>query len=271
VTLPLVMGRRHLLGILVVCGVVVCAAAEPAPQLLPVRRVLGTQHGFLVLRTLDGKVVADGDSIQTVRGQQVTNRTVFRFRDGSRNEETAVFSQRGVYRLVSYHLVQRGPAFADPENPRTVDIDMARGHVVVHSAGDHGEDKVHDEQMTLPANLGNGIVVTLLEDVGSASLPLPVPYLATTPAPRLIKLVISKAGAARFAVGATSRTATDYLIKTEIGGVAGIVAPLVGKKPPDVHVWISDGDIPAFVKSEAPMSADGPLLRTELTSPQWPR
>ena len=248
-----------------------CSAAAPAVQLVPVRHVQGTQHGFVILRSLDGTAVADGDSIQTVRGEQVTTRTIFHFRDRSLYDETAVFSQRGTYRLLSYHLVQRGPTFAGPDNPATIDFDMSQGHVVVHSVGSHGADKVNDERMTLPADLCNGILVTLLQDVDSTRLPLTVSYLATTPAPRLVKLVVTKAGSARFSIGNTARTATDYTIKTQIGGVAGILAPFVGKQPPDAHVWISDGDVPAFVKSEAPMSSDGSLLRTELTNPQWSR
>jgi len=263
------MRRQDVAVILIVVrAVTACLAAAPAAQLVAVRHAQGTLHGFVVLRSLDGTTVADGDSIQTVRGEQVTTRTVFHFRDGSLYDETAVFSQRGAYRLLSYHLVQRGRTF-DP--PMTLDIDMARGHVIVHSAGDHGEDKVNDKQMTLPEDLCNGILVTLLQDVDSKRLPLTVSYLATTPAPRMVKLVVTKAGSARFSIGNTQRTATDYVIKTEIGGVAGLLAPLVGKQPPDAHVWISEGDVPAFVKSEAPMSADGPVLRTELASPQWPR
>jgi hypothetical protein len=266
------MKRQHIAEVLIImCGVTACFAAAPAVQLVPVRHVQGTQHGFVVLRSLDGTALADGDAIQSVRGEQVTTRTIFHFRDRSLYDETAVFSQRGTYRLLSYHLVQRGPSFADPDNPVTLDIDMSQGHVVVHSVGDHGGEKVNDERMTLPADLCNGILVTMLEDVDSTRLPLTVSYLATTPAPRLVKLVVTKAGSARFLIGSTSRTATDYGIRTQIGGVAGLLARVVGKQPPDAHVWISDDDVPAFVKSEAPMSSDGPLLRTELTNPQWPR
>ena len=32
----------------------------------------------------------------------------------------------------------------------------------------------------------------------------------------------------------------------ELGGIAGIVAPIIGKQPPDLHVWILGGDAPAF-------------------------
>ena len=62
-----------------------------------------------------------------------------------------------------------------------------------------------------------------------------------------------------------------YALKVDIGGVAGLVAPLVGKQPPDSHVWVLGGEAPAFVKSEGPMFADGPIWRIELVAPVWPR
>ena len=68
-------------------------------------------QGFLVLRTLEGKPLADGDLIQTARGATVTSRLVFRFTDGSIHDETAVFSHRGQFRLLSDHLVKKGSAF----------------------------------------------------------------------------------------------------------------------------------------------------------------
>src|ERR1700686_1984578 len=109
------MKRQHVAEILIiVCGVTAGFAAAPADQLVPVRHVQGTQHGFVVLRSLDGTALADGDSIQTVRGEQVTTQTIFHFRDRSLYDETAVFSQRGTYRLLSYRLVQRGPTFSGP-------------------------------------------------------------------------------------------------------------------------------------------------------------
>ena len=67
--------------------------------------------------------------------------------------------------------------------------------------------------------------------------------------------------------GGASRPATHFVLKVEIGGLAGWLAPLVGKKPPDSHVWILEGQAPAFVASEQPLYLGGPLWRIEVTSP----
>jgi len=62
-----------------------------------------------------------------------------------------------------------------------------------------------------------------------------------------------------------------YVLKVDIGGVKGVMAPLVGKPPPDSHVWILGGTAPAFVKSEQPLFNEGPMWRIELVSPAWPK
>ena len=61
------------------------------------------------------------------------------------------------------------------------------------------------------------------------------------------------------------------MIKIDIGGIAGVIAPIVGKQPPDIHVWVLGGATPAFVKSEGPLFYGGAPWRIELTSPVWPR
>jgi hypothetical protein len=93
-------------------------------------------HGFLVLRTLEGDTLADGDLIQVARGDRVTSRLVFRFKDGSVHDETAVFSQRRNFRLLNDHLVQKGPAF---QHPMEVSVDGATGKVTVQSTDDDGK------------------------------------------------------------------------------------------------------------------------------------
>jgi hypothetical protein len=95
--------------------------------------------------------------------------------------------------------------------------------------------------------------------------------VVATPKPRLVKLVISPEGEDTFSIADSARKAVRYDVKVDIGGAAGLVAPLVGKQPPDSHVWILEGEAPAFVKAEGPQYEDGPIWRIELTSPVWPQ
>src|SRR4051812_9666772 len=97
------------------------AQAEP----VKVRHTEGLLHGFLTVHSLDGKTLADGDLLQTASGDRVTAHLVFHFKDGSLHDETVVFTQHRVFRVVSFHLIQKGPAFPTPMD-FTVNRDSAR-------------------------------------------------------------------------------------------------------------------------------------------------
>jgi hypothetical protein len=253
------------------CALVLIVALSPAvvvrAEPVVVRHPEGIVHGFLVLRSLDGKVVADGDLIQNARGNRVTTRLTYRFKDGSIQDETAVYTQGRQFKLVSDHLVQKGPTFPTPLD---MSIDAATGRVTVRYTDDHGQQKTESEHLDLPADLANGLILTLMKNVRADALPQAFSYVAATPKPRLVKLVPSTAGDDPFSTGGSARRATHYTLKVDIGGVKGLLAELLGKVPPDSHVWIVGGEAPAFVKSEQFLYLGGPMLRTELTNPVWP-
>jgi hypothetical protein len=84
-----------------------------------------------------------------------------------------------------------------------------------------------------------------------------------------VKLTIRPHGQDTLKTAGLPHRARHYVLKVELGGVAGLVAPLIGKQPPDIHVWILGGKAPAFVKMEGPLYQGGPIWRIELTSPAW--
>ncbi len=253
-------------SLLLICALVASAADAPV-QSVAVRNPEGLVRGFLSLKTLDGAPLADGDLIQNVSGDLVTSRLAFHFKDGSLNDETVVYSQRGRFRLITDHLMQKGPSFPTPLD---MTIDGASGRVTVRYTDD-GKLKVATEHLKLPPNLANGLLSNLLKNVRSAAPPVSVGFVAATPTPRLVKLGISVVGQETFTTGGVSRKATHYVLKVDIGGIAGFVAPLIGKQPPDSHVWILEGEAPAFVKAEQTFYLGGPLWRVELVSPSWPK
>jgi hypothetical protein len=231
-----------------------------------VRHQEGLVHGFLTVRTLDGALIANGDLIQRAVGARVTTQLTFRFKDGSVRDETTVFSQRGHFRLIRSHLVQKGPRFTVPLD---LSIESAGGLIAVRYSDEHGQRKEEREQIDLPADLANGMTLTLLKNIG-ADPPPALSMIVATPKPRLVKLSISRAGDESISIGGLVRKATHYIVKVEIGGLSGLIAPLLGKQPPDSHVWILQGEAPTFIKSEGPMYAGGPVWRIEVVSPVWP-
>ena len=232
-----------------------------------VRNSEGLVHGFLVLRSAEGEALAHGDLIQVAHGNRVTAHLVFHFKDGSVYDETTIYSELRNFRLLREHLVQKGPSFPHPED---VLIDALSGQVTVRYTGDDGKEQVKTEHMKLPPDLANGMIFTLLKNIAPESGEAKASMVVTTPKPRLVKLAISAQGEDMFVVGGNQRKATHYVVKIEIGGVTGLVAPLLGKQPPDIHVWVLRGEAPAFVKSRGPLYPGGPIWQIELESPVWP-
>jgi hypothetical protein len=258
--------KCHLCWLLLACVLFGSSTLLPAEE-VQVRHREGLVHGFLVLRTPEGETLAAGDLIQVARGDQVTAKLVFHFKDGSVQEETSVYSQRRTFRLLSNRLVQKGPSF---KNPMDISIDARSGQVTVRYADDKGNAKVETKHLDLPADLANGLPFTLLKNIQPGTPELKVSLLAATPKPRLVKLAITSLGEEPFTVAGSTRKATHYAVRFELGGLTGAIAPLLKKQPPDVDVWILPGEAPAFVKSEGPLYEGGPIWRIELASPVWP-
>ena len=229
-----------------------------------VRHTEGLMHGFLALRTLDGKRLADGEITQIAEGNRVTSRLIFRFKDGSVYDDTTIFSQRGTFRLLSDHLVERGPSF---KQPMETSIDASSGQITVRYKDSAGKEKILKERRDLPADIANGLLLTLVKHIRQNVPQTTVSMVATTPKPRVVKLQIRPEGEKAIASGSTKHLTVRYVVKIKIGGLAGLVAWFLGKQPPDMHVWVLTGDAPAFVKLEGPLYAGGPVWRIELATP----
>ncbi|WP_433972867.1 hypothetical protein [Tunturiibacter lichenicola] len=239
------------------------AHADP----VTVRAVAGTIHGFLELRSEDGQLVASADSVQTVRGNRVTSRTIFRFKDGSIDDETTVSTQRRTLQLISDHHVQKGPSFP---HPMDMMVDVQTGQVTVRITGKDGKDEVKSDHLDLPPDLANGLVPVVLQNLPPNAPVTTVSMVVATPKPRLVKLVISNVGEERCVVAGSSRKAIHYDIKIDLGGVAGVVAPIIGKAPPNIQVWTIGGDATTFARERGPLYAEGPAMTIQLASPSWP-
>lgn len=233
---------------------------------VPVRFSEGSLHGFLVLTTPKEILIASGDLLQVGRDGEVSSRLVFHFKDGSLFDETVVFTQRNVFTLQSYHLVQRGPVF--PEDTE-ISLERASGKYRVKTrAHKDGQEKVQDGTIDLPLDVYNGMVLTVIKNL-SGGAGETVHMVAFTPAPKLIKLEMVPAGEHKVLVGGTENTAIHYVLKPMLGIWLKLFASLLGRMPPDNHVWIVTADVPAFVRFEGPLYMNGPSWRIELASPRW--
>lgn len=144
----MIIGLRSLVAVGSVLFLPSGAQAGP----VAVRHLEGPAYGILVLTSTAGRLLAHGESIQTVRGHHVDSRLVFRFKDGSLFDERVLFSQEKVFSL-SYRLVQRGPAF-----PSSADVAFQRGpgqyRARIRDKPD-GDDEIVEGRQELPADMYN--------------------------------------------------------------------------------------------------------------------
>jgi hypothetical protein len=255
--------RLRKLAVLLACAFLFKPNRLTAEQ-IPVRHKEGVMHGFLALRTLEGNKLADGEMIQVTEGDTVTDDLIFRFRDGSIYEEKTLFTQKGRFRLLSDHLVEKGPSF---KQSRETLIDTSTEQVTIHYKDHDGKEKALTQKLNLPPDLANGLMFTLVKDIEPSAPQTTVSMLATTPKARLVKLAILPEAEKPVSSGINEHKAEVYDVKVQIGGLSGLLARLTQKQPPDSHVWVLGGDAPAVVKSEGPLYEGGPMWRIEQAKP----
>jgi len=239
---------------------VTAAGAEPVRMKYPE----GPAHGFIVLSEA-GKPIAHGELIQWLERAVVASQLVIRFDDGSLYDEVVRFTQRPVFRVQSYRLVQRGPSFGEH-----ADIEFDRsGQYRVRRRAKPGEEEQHAAgHVDLPEDVSNGMTSTLLKNLmphGSATTHVVV----FRPKPLVLELRLAPEGIDTFWVGTAAKTATRFRLQPEVRGLTGVVATLVGKQPPPLDMWIARGHAPVLVRFEGPLYTDGPSWRIELSAPRW--
>ena len=238
------------------------AHAEP----VPVHHLEGVTFGFLVLRDVGGEVLAHGELKQVVKPSDpvVMIDLQFRFKDGSFYREITKFTQKDVFRLVSDQVVEKGPSF---KRDTETWIDAAAGKITVRTMV-NGEEKQVTKSLGVPSDAANGLLFTIAKNLDPSAAETVVSMVAASNKPRLVKLQITPANEKSVHEGPLSFKAQHYIVHIKIPGAAGVVAPLIAEKLPDIHLWVLKSESPTFIEFEGPLSEGMPVWRIELTAPE---
>jgi hypothetical protein len=235
------------------------ATGEPVRMRYPE----GPSHGFLVLSEGE-RTIAHGELIQWLERRVIASRLIFRFDDGSLYDEVVRFTQQPVFRIQSYHLVQRGPSF---KSATEVEFDRSGKYRATVKAADKEEER-DSGTIEVPEDVSNGLTSVLLKNLkpgASAKANL----LAFRPKPVALELELAPEGSDPYRVGSAEASATRFLMTPRVRGLSGVVATLAGKQPEPFRMWIAQGDAPVLVRFEGPLYLDGPQWRIELGAPRW--
>jgi hypothetical protein len=244
--------RAELLGL--VLTLLLSGPAEAAP--IAVRYQEGVVRTFPVLRSIDNARLAEGDFVQVARGDRVTTRLIFRFTNGSLHDETVVFSQRGLFTLLNYRIVQRGPSF-----PETLEawVDRETGRYEVRYRADEESLEEHvTGSFALPDDAYNGMLSAVVKNL-PPGVSETVSLVAFTPRPRVVKLRLLPVAEERTPVGGAALPVIRYHVRPQLG----LFASLLVTDIPDMRVWIVPGEAPAFLRAEGPLYFMGPVWRIE--------
>jgi hypothetical protein len=240
------------------------APAEP----ISVRHIQRPMHRFMVAHSEAGKIIASGEFSQVVQGDEVTMRLTYHFVDGSIDDETTTYRQQGTFRLVRNHHIQKGPFFVKPVD---FAVEAATGIATSRIADKNGNIHVESHHIDLPDDLANGFVGTLLLNVPQNAMPFRVGILAPVYGGRLIRILISQEGEQLFHTEGLTLKAAVFRIHPELGGIVGVIAPLIGLQPKDVLVWVLEGDEPAVVRIVGQLGGYGPVVSSDLEGASFGR
>jgi len=228
----------------------------------------GVTHGFLVLRDPHGKIIATGDMLQwAIRDKHFYSQLIFHFYDGSLYSDTVIYEEHGTFKLISDHLVEKGPSFKVQSEQW---LDIPKREFKARTVDEHGKSKyVEKHKMKLPDDVMNGLIYLVVKNIEPTAKSTSVSMIVGSPTPRTVKLIITPRAQGTFLIGSSKRKMLHYVIHIDITGVAGVVAPIIGKQPPDEQMWIAAGEVPTFVKETGELYNGGPMWTIELAGPHW--
>jgi hypothetical protein len=121
----------------------------------------------------------------------------------------------------------------------------------------------------MPSDLYNGLVIPVIKNISPEAGETKVSMIVAAPKPRVVTLDMMPQAPGTFYLAGIPRKATVYEIKIEIGGLAGIIAPVIGKQPPNIFIEIFRGELPAFLRESGSLFEGGEILTISLIGPTW--
>jgi hypothetical protein len=233
-------------------------------DLVRMRYPEGPAHGYLVMSDESGHPIAHGELIQWLEKRLIASRLVFRYEDGSLYDEVVRFTQQPTFRVMAYHLIQRGPSYSTATE---VEFDRSGHYRASVTPRDKSEE--HAEGMIeIPDDVSNGMTSTLLKNLKPGAS-AKTHMLAFRPKPVVLDLTLAPEGSDHCWIGPEEGTATRYLMTPHVPGVKGLVADIVGKQPDPFRMWIAQGQAPVLLRFKGPLYVEGPVWQIELTGPRW--
>lgn len=225
----------------------------------------GVTQGYIKVSVPGGETIAEGEVSQVAAGaERIVGRMLLRFHDGSRYDETVIFSQNRTFKLLRYSVAQKGPSFPDEFH---FDLDGATGAYTITEGHNPKEHSPRTGKMELPSDVYNGMTVTLLKNLpesGQVSFHM----MSVGPDPALYPVVVRAKDVEAVKTGDRKGEALHYTLQPTVGWFTRSLAWLFSETIPEYNFWLIKHDVPAFARFEGPLYPGGPVWRIEQISPR---
>jgi hypothetical protein len=214
-------------------------------------------HGFPSMSDEHGKLIADGELTQEVKGSQLFVHSVWRFKDGRIVTEDDQLSVKPELRQVSFRWVER----RGERDLRRIDVDFLTGKATVtHLGGEKPESWT--EKLDLPAGkaftgYSTALAVSQLRDaLKDKDARRELTFIAFTPKPRTVTLEISRQQDDRLLAAGRDIEADLFTLHPSLPFPVSLFA---GAK--DAHLWFTHAPPPALLRAEENLvEKDDPVI-----------
>lgn len=133
------------------------------------------------------------------------------------------------------------------------------GNITIRTIDKDGKEKVEMSHIDLPPDVSNGFTGTMLLNASPNADPFKLSLVALAGEGPFIQLSVDVAGEEPFSlILGVRRKATVFRVHAELGGIAGVIAPVIGKHPKEVFVWTLEGEVPSLVREIGPLGQRKP-------------
>jgi hypothetical protein len=220
----------------------------------------GTARGFPAMRTLDGKMLADGDFVQWLEGARLHVKIAYQFSDGRRVEEHSVFRQRP-------ELIQVGWAWRELRQKnleRQFEVNFGSGTAVAKKRDkekmEEWSEKVKIEPGRTFAGFGFTLALKGLRQRLVKGERVELRAIGFTPKPRAVDVEVSFGGLERMSMSGRVIAGDHFVIHPKIPKIAELFIDV-----PDTHIWLTSPPPASFLRWEGPLAEPkDPLIRVDL-------
>lgn len=228
---------------------------------LEVTEFEGTAHGFPSMLDANGKKIADGEFVQELEDGRLSVTLKYRFKNGSRTEEKAVFRQKP--ELIEEEWSWREMKDGDVVRQYAVDF---KGQIATAKKRENGAVKDWSEKIEVRSGqtfVGYGFVIALqnLRARLVKGEAIELQAIGFTPSPKVVTVKITHGGPEQMEMGDRSPQGDNFLLQPQVPAIAKLFV-----KVPDTHIWLTQP--PAmFLRFEGPlMEPNDPIIRVDLLS-----